>query len=132
MAHEIHSTHLSGTTMPSWFGFLRIEADLAMTFIKIASASNSERSARYLGNARKTLAEIQRGLMEPAFYGLSEYQILFLEQYRAEIDIALGGIDSVLPGRGLRRPLNVRVGSFVWVDFVNGNFTYSMCWRLAV
>ncbi len=75
--------------MPSWFGFLRIEADLAMIFIKIASASNPERSARCLGNAHKALAMIQRGLMKPAFHGLSEDQIVFLEQCRAEIDTAL-------------------------------------------
>jgi hypothetical protein len=52
--------------VPSWFGFLRIEADLAMTFISIAkSHSKPGRSARSLGNARKALAEIQRCLMHP-------------------------------------------------------------------
>jgi hypothetical protein len=45
---------------PSWFGFLRIEADLAMTFIGLARRhSKLGSSARSLENARKALAEIQ-------------------------------------------------------------------------
>ena len=52
--------------MPAWFGFLRIEADLAMTFIIVArNHLEPENAARSLGNARKALAEIQRGLMKP-------------------------------------------------------------------
>lgn len=77
--------------MPSWFGFLRIEAELAMTFIDVArSRSQPEDSARSLGNARKALAEIQRGLMKPTeFSGLNEKEIVFLELRCTEINSAL-------------------------------------------
>jgi hypothetical protein len=57
---------LPSGAMASWSEFLRIEADLAMTFIDAARIhSNPANSARSLGNARKALAEIQRGLMKP-------------------------------------------------------------------
>jgi hypothetical protein len=36
-----------------------------------------ENAAHALGNARKALAEIQRGLMKPTAHGLSEGQVLF-------------------------------------------------------
>ena len=76
--------------MPSWFGFLRIEAELAMTFIDVArSHRRREHSARSVGNARKALAEIQRGLMRPDFSGLSENEIAFLEDRCTEIKSAL-------------------------------------------
>jgi len=78
--------------MPSWFGFLRLEADLAMTFIGIAlaaSTSDPQKSARNSGHAHKALAEIQRGLAEPAYHGLSEDEVAFLEQRRAEIEVSL-------------------------------------------
>lgn len=77
--------------MLSWFGFLRIEADLAMTFIDVArSHLTQEHSARSLGNARKALAEIQRCLMKPTdFSGLSESEIVFLEHRCTEIKSAL-------------------------------------------
>ena len=78
--------------MPSWFGFLRIEADLAMTFIIVArNHLKPENAARSLGNARKALAEIQRGLMKPTARGLSEDQVLFLEQRCTEIKISAAG-----------------------------------------
>jgi hypothetical protein len=76
--------------MPSWFNFLRIEADLAMTFIDTArNHSNPANSSRALGNARKAFSEIERGLMKPVARGLSEDEIVFLERRCAEIDRAL-------------------------------------------
>jgi hypothetical protein len=76
--------------MTSWFGFLCIEADLAMTFIDCAGLhANSASSARSLGNARKALAEIQRCLMNPIARGLNENEVLFLEQRCTEIKSAL-------------------------------------------
>jgi len=76
---------------PSWFGFLRIEADLAMTFIILArNHLKPEHSARSLGNARRALAEIQRCLMKPTdFSGLSEKEAVFLEHRCKEIESAL-------------------------------------------
>ena len=57
--------------MPSWFGFLRVEADLAMTFIGLAQVRlRPEYAARSLRNARKAVAQIERCLMDPTHYGL--------------------------------------------------------------
>jgi hypothetical protein len=76
--------------MRNWFGFLRIEADLAMTFIDAASGhSDPANSARSLGNARKALAEIQRSLTKPTARGLSEIEVSFLKQRCNEIESAL-------------------------------------------
>ena len=77
--------------LPSWFEFLRIEADLAMTFIAVArSHLEPGRSARSLGNARKALAEIQRCLMKSTEYsGLNTEEVAFLEQRCREIESAL-------------------------------------------
>jgi cob(I)alamin adenosyltransferase len=76
--------------MPSWFGFLRIEADLAMTFVIAArNRLEPENASRSLGNARKALAEIQRALVKPTARGLSEDEVLFLEQRCREIKSAL-------------------------------------------
>ena len=47
--------------------------------------SNPANSARSLRNARKALAAIERGLMKPTARGLSEDEVLFLEQRRTEI-----------------------------------------------
>lgn len=67
--------------MPSWSGFLRIEADLALTFIGLAKTRlRPEDSARSLENARKALAQIERCLMDPAHYGISEIEMVFLER----------------------------------------------------
>jgi hypothetical protein len=74
---------------PSWFDFLRIEADLAMTFIDVARTLSPDHSARSLGNARKALAQIRRGLMKPTAHGLSEDEIVFLERRCREIELAL-------------------------------------------
>ena len=75
--------------MPSWFEFLRIEADLAMTFIDTARVHRSPaNSARSLGNARAALAEIQGSLMKPTIRGLSENEVRFLEQRCVEIELA--------------------------------------------
>ena len=63
-----------------------------MTFINIASTtSDPEKSARMVGLALKALAEIHRGLLDPDYHGLSEYEIVFLKERCAEIDLALGG-----------------------------------------
>ena len=76
--------------MPSWFQFLRIEADLATSFIDGARIqSNPANSARSFGNAHKALAEIYRGLMRPTICGLSEDEVLFLKRRCTEIESAL-------------------------------------------
>jgi hypothetical protein len=81
--------------MPSWFGFLKIGADLAITFINAAKRySSPEDSVRWLGNARKALAEIQEGLMRPDERGLSESEVLFLARRSTEIRLALGQFKS--------------------------------------
>src|ERR1035441_5653751 len=83
--------------MPSWFGFLKIEADLAMMFIDVAirasTSSNHGKSARNCLHARKALAEIQKGLAKPARHGLSEEQVIYLEQRRAEIEVGECPVD---------------------------------------
>jgi cob(I)alamin adenosyltransferase len=74
----------------SWFPFLRIEVDLARTFISSAKVHSSpENSARSLRNARTALAEIRRALAIPAARGLSEDDVMFLEQCCVEIESAL-------------------------------------------
>lgn len=76
--------------MPSWFEFLRIEADLARTFIDTARIhSNPSNSARSLENARLALAEIRRGVISPPARGLSEDEVSSLEEHCAEIESAL-------------------------------------------
>jgi hypothetical protein len=75
--------------MPNWFRFLRIEADLAVLYIDIASRSNPLKSARFLMHARKACAEIKRALADPAHHGLNEDQVVSLELCRTEIELAL-------------------------------------------
>ena len=76
--------------MPSWFDFLRIEADLAMTFIVSAKIhTNPANSARSLRNAHRALEEIQHGLANPKACYLSRDEVLFLERRRGEIESAL-------------------------------------------
>ena len=76
--------------MVSWFAFLRIEAELAMSFIDSARIhSNPANAARSLLNARTALAEIQRGLMKPTARGLDADAVLFLQERCAEIESAL-------------------------------------------
>jgi hypothetical protein len=78
------------TAMASWFNFLRIEADLAMTFIDAARIyPNPDSSASALRSARKALGEIQHGLMKFTIRGLTEDEVLFLEQRCTEIESAL-------------------------------------------
>ena len=73
---------------PSWFSFLRIEADLAMTFISIARHYPKPwDSARSLRNARKALEEIRRGLMKPIRFSADE--IVFLKRRCTEIESEL-------------------------------------------
>jgi|HubBroStandDraft_4_1064222.scaffolds.fasta_scaffold1057869_1 hypothetical protein len=78
--------------MPSWFQFLRVEADLVMTFIALAGRK-PERSSS-LGNARKALAQIQHCLMDPPAYGLNEDETAFLEQRCTEGELALRTFES--------------------------------------
>jgi len=81
-------------SMPSWFVFLRIEVDLARSFVDAARMhSNPSNSARSLANARLALAEIRRGVMDPLARGLSEDEVSFLEQYATEIESALETFD---------------------------------------
>ena len=79
--------------MPSWFGFLALEADLAMTFVGCARLrglrANPEGFANSVNNARKALAEIQRGLANPATRGLNGNEVSFLERRSSEIEAAL-------------------------------------------
>ena len=76
--------------MASWLEFLRIEADLAMTFIDCAgNQSNPANAARSLLNARTALAEIQRGLMKPTACGLDEGAVLLQQDRCIEIESAL-------------------------------------------
>jgi cob(I)alamin adenosyltransferase len=65
-----------------------------MSFIDAARIhSNPANSARSLGNARKALAEIQRGLMKPtAARGLSEDEVLFLERRCTEIELEIATV----------------------------------------
>jgi hypothetical protein len=81
--------------MPSWFPFLRLEAELAITFINAARLhSNPANSARSLGNARVALAEIHRGLMNARSRGLTDDDIVFLEERCTVIELAIQGFGS--------------------------------------
>ena len=74
----------------SWFEFLRLEADLAMTFIGSARVhTDPANSARSLLNARRALAQIQHGVANPITCYLSGSEVLFLEQCCSEIESAL-------------------------------------------
>ena len=76
--------------IPSWFGFLALEADLAMTFIDCARLhTNPGESANSVKNARKALAEIQRSLVKPTARGLSMNEVSYLERRSGEIESAL-------------------------------------------
>src|ERR1035441_4221746 len=57
--------------------------------IRASTSSNLGRSARNCLHARKALVEIQKGLAKPAHHGLSEEQVIYLEQRCAEIEVAL-------------------------------------------
>ena len=76
--------------MASWFQFLRIEADLAETFIESArihiEAANASRSLR---NAHRALAEIHRGLANTRARYLSQSEVASLEQRCRKIESAL-------------------------------------------
>ena len=79
------------TQMAPWFDFLRIESDLAMSFVDSARLHRSpEQSAISLGNARKALAEVRGGLMRPSRRRyFTEAEVFFLEQRCAKIETAL-------------------------------------------
>ena len=80
---------------PSWFEFLRLEADLALTFIEAArNHSDQSKSTHALGSALTALAQIERSLKEPAAYGLSANEVVFLEERCTEIESALASISS--------------------------------------
>jgi hypothetical protein len=75
---------------PSWFSFLRLETEVALTFIQTAEVHvNRENVERALGKARKALAAIRHGLEKPSYHGLSEDEIAFLEKRCVEIERAL-------------------------------------------
>ena len=65
----------------SWFDFLRLETELALTFIQSAELySNRNDSARALNNARKALTEIRERLAaKRSKSGLTDDEIVFLE-----------------------------------------------------
>ena len=74
----------------SWFGFLRVEADLAVTFIESAKLyPNPKDSDRAIGHARKALHQIQHCLGNPAKYYLAEDEVSLLEKFCAKITKAL-------------------------------------------
>ena len=77
----------------SWFGFLRVEADLAFTFIQSAGLySDPKDSNRALGNARKALAQIQRCLANPAKYNLTQAEVSSLEKFSVKIASVLDSV----------------------------------------
>jgi cob(I)alamin adenosyltransferase len=76
--------------MARWFEFLRIEADLAETFIVSARIHiNPANAARSLRNAHRALEEIHRGLANPLHRRLSGSEVAFLERRCREIESAL-------------------------------------------
>src|ERR1017187_8397460 len=76
--------------MEKWFEFLRIEADLAETFIVSARVHiNPANAARSLQNAHRALEEIHRGLANPLHRRLSGSEVAFLERRCKEIESAL-------------------------------------------
>ena len=82
----------------SWFEFLRLEADLAITFIGSARAhTNPANSARSLLNARRALAEIQHGVANPITCYLSGSEVFVLQQCCREIESALNAFPSLPP-----------------------------------
>ena len=77
----------AGLTL-SWFAFLRIEADVAMTFISVAkNYSKPEDSTRAIGNARKALEQIRGALLNHIRFSPDE--IVSLELRCTEIESAL-------------------------------------------
>jgi cob(I)alamin adenosyltransferase len=83
------------TGRPSWFEFLRLDADLALSFIEAARIhSDQAKSTHALGSARTALAEIVRCLKEPAAYGLSDDEVVFLEERCTTIESALASTSS--------------------------------------
>jgi cob(I)alamin adenosyltransferase len=74
----------------SWFSFLQVEADLAVTFIQSAKLyANPKDTDRALRNARNALSMIQRCLGNPAKYYLTKDEISLLEKLCAQITISL-------------------------------------------
>jgi hypothetical protein len=81
--------------MPSWFGFLALEADLAMTFIDCARLhTNPGKSANSVENARQALSEMQRSLVMSTARGLSINEVSYLERRSREIESALVALTS--------------------------------------
>ena len=73
---------------PTWYTFLQIEADLAMTFISVAkNYSKPEDSTRAIGNARKALEQIRGALLNHIRFSPDE--IVSLELRCTEIESAL-------------------------------------------
>jgi len=89
--------------MPSWFRFLALEADLAMTFIDCARLHTHHGNfGNSVNNAHKALAEIQRGLANPTARGLSGNEVSFLERKSGEIESALVALTADEAGLNLR------------------------------
>lgn len=81
------------TESPSWFEFLRLDADLALTFIESAKVhSDPKHAARALGRARRALEEIQRHLAKPTIHHLSQEELELLEKRCLEITSALDAL----------------------------------------
>jgi hypothetical protein len=61
--------HLSiNLSMPNWFDFLRIEAEIALTMVCLAKNHwNLEHSSASVARARTALDEIRRRILEPEF-----------------------------------------------------------------
>jgi hypothetical protein len=84
---------MTQASMPSWFQFLKIEAELALTYINSARLyRDPENVVRSLGNARVALAEIRRGLMNPDARGLSQNEVVFLTRRCTEIELGLAPV----------------------------------------
>jgi hypothetical protein len=85
----MENSHRS-TAPLNWFAFLRLEAELAETFIQSAKAhADPAIAAGSLRNARKALSEIQLSLLKPAARGLSKDEIVFLQKRCTQIESAL-------------------------------------------
>ncbi len=70
----------SKNQQPHWFDFLRLESELAFTFIQSAKLySKPADSARALDNARKALTKIRERLAKRDKSGLADDEIVFLE-----------------------------------------------------
>jgi len=76
--------------MDSWFEFLRLEADLALTFIESARLKlDTHARSRSLRRARTALEQIERALTDPESRGLTQEEAATLDQRRVQVVTAL-------------------------------------------